>query len=43
MVVGDWDGDGKEDIGIFGLIWVGDLYVIEIELGLFDFDNDFDS
>ena len=20
-VVGDWDGDGKDDIGVFGLQW----------------------
>ena len=23
-VVGDWDGDGKDDIGIFGPEWTGD-------------------
>ena len=38
-VVGDWDGDGKDDIGIFGLQWPGDDAIIEQEPGLPDAAN----
>ena len=33
-VVGDWDGDGKDDIGIFGHTWSGDPRAISREPGL---------
>lgn len=33
-VVGDWDGDGKADIGIFGPQWTGDPAIIADEPGL---------
>jgi serine-aspartate repeat-containing protein C/D/E len=35
-VVGDWNGDGKTDIGIFGPTWVGDTQAIASEPGLPD-------
>src|SRR5207249_4851431 len=35
-VVGDWDGDGKDDIGIFGPLWAGDPRAILREPGLPD-------
>jgi serine-aspartate repeat-containing protein C/D/E len=35
-VVGDWDGDGKDDIGIFGPEWEGDQQMIDSEPGLPD-------
>jgi serine-aspartate repeat-containing protein C/D/E len=38
-VVGDWDGDGKADIGIFGLAWLGDITAIEADPGLPDAMN----
>jgi protocatechuate 3,4-dioxygenase beta subunit len=38
-VVGDWDGDGKDDIGIFGPEWPGDPDAIEHEPGLPDPEN----
>src|SRR5690606_2640407 len=37
--VGDWDGDGKDDIGIFGPEWPGDPEAIENEPGLPDPEN----
>ena len=33
-VVGDWDGDGKTDIGVFGPEWPGDLNAMRKEPGL---------
>jgi len=33
-VTGDWDGDGKTDIGIFGRAWPGDPAAIDREPGL---------
>jgi hypothetical protein len=39
-VVGDWDGDGKDDIGIFGAEWRGDERAIAAEPGLPDRQND---
>jgi len=33
-VVGDWDGDGKDDIGIFGPEWRGDQRALKAEPGL---------
>ena len=33
-VVGDWDGDGKDDIGIFGRAWAGDPRAIQRDPGL---------
>ncbi len=38
-VIGDWDGDGKDDIGVFGPEWEGDDEAIEKEVGLPDSDN----
>lgn len=38
-VVGDWDADGKDDIGIFGPEWPGDPEAIEAEPGLPDGHN----
>src|SRR5262249_48415724 len=35
-VVGDWDGDGKDDIGIFGPMWNGDPHAIAAEPGMPD-------
>ncbi len=35
-VVGDWDNDGKDDIGIFGPEWAGDEAAIASEPGLPD-------
>jgi serine-aspartate repeat-containing protein C/D/E len=39
-VVGDWDGDGKTDIGIFGPAWTGDARAIVLEPGLPDSENE---
>jgi hypothetical protein len=36
---GDWDGDGKTDIAIFGPVWAGDPWAIENEPGLPDAAN----
>ena len=33
-VTGDWDGDGKDDIGIYGPMWEGDTNAIAFEPGL---------
>lgn len=38
-VVGDWDGDGKDDIGIFGRQWERDPQRIKRDPGLPDPDN----
>jgi serine-aspartate repeat-containing protein C/D/E len=38
-VVGDWDGDGKADIGIFGPMWLGDSRAAAMEPGLPDAEN----
>ena len=38
-VVGDWDGDGKDDIGIYGPIWARDPEAIERDPGLPNPDN----
>jgi serine-aspartate repeat-containing protein C/D/E len=38
-VVGDWNGDGKDDIGIFGIMWAGDPKALEREPGLPDAKN----
>jgi hypothetical protein len=38
-VTGDWDGDGKLDIGVFGPAWSGDPRAIEAEPGLPDMNN----
>ncbi len=38
-VVGDWDGDGKDDIGIFGRQWQRDPQRIKKDPGLPDPDN----
>jgi serine-aspartate repeat-containing protein C/D/E len=38
-VVGDWDNDGKDDIGIFGPEWDGDDEALESEPGLPDPEN----
>ena len=38
-VIGDWDGDGKDDIGIFGRQWLRDPYRIKVDPGLPDPDN----
>jgi serine-aspartate repeat-containing protein C/D/E len=38
-VVGDWNGDGKDDIGIFGIMWAGDPVALEREPGLPDVEN----
>ncbi len=35
-VVGDWDGDGKDDIGIFGPEWERDQEMVDSEPGLPD-------
>ncbi|QDV63488.1 Serine-aspartate repeat-containing protein D precursor [Crateriforma conspicua] len=35
-VVGDWDGDGKDDVGIFGRQWNRDPQRVEIDPGLPD-------
>ncbi len=42
-VIGDWDGDGKDDIGIFGPEWKGDDKAIEREPGLPDPENQYAS
>jgi hypothetical protein len=38
-VVGDWDGDGKDDIGIYGPEWDGDDEALLYEPGLPDPEN----
>ncbi len=38
-VVGDWDGDGKDDIGVFGREWVGDWHAAADDPGLPDAAN----
>jgi hypothetical protein len=38
-VTGDWDDDGKTDIGIFGPAWARDPWAIANEPGLPDVDN----
>ena len=38
-VTGDWDGDGKTDIGIFGPAWAGDPRAVAAEPGLPDPHN----
>ena len=38
-MVGDWDGDGKDDIGIFGPEWAGDEQALAVEPGLPDPQN----
>jgi hypothetical protein len=38
-VTGDWNGDGKDDIGIFGPAWPGDPQALGIESGLPDLRN----
>ena len=38
-VIGDWDGDGKDDIGVFGPQWDGDDVMIANETGLPDSEN----
>ena len=38
-VIGDWDGDGKDDIGVFGPEWEGDDEAISREAGLPDSEN----
>jgi hypothetical protein len=38
-VVGDWDADGKDDIGVWGVARVGDGAAIEREPGLPDTEN----
>ncbi len=35
-VVGDWDGDGKDDVGVFGRKWAGDDRALANEPGLPD-------
>jgi hypothetical protein len=38
-VTGDWDGDGKDDIGIFGPEWEGDPKAVKNEPGMPDPQN----
>ena len=38
-VTGDWDADGKTDIGIYGPAWPRDPWAISREPGLPDADN----
>ena len=38
-VVGDWDGDGKDDIGVFGRKWPGDDRAVALGAGLPDPEN----
>jgi protocatechuate 3,4-dioxygenase beta subunit len=38
-VIGDWDGDGKDDIGIFGPRWPRDPVAVKYEPGLPDAAN----
>ncbi len=38
-VVGDWDNDGKDDIGIFGPEWDDDQQALDVEPGLPDPEN----
>jgi hypothetical protein len=37
--VGDWDGDGKDDVGVFGKTWAGDGRAVAAEPGLPDPEN----
>ncbi len=38
-ITGDWDGDGKTDIGVVGRAWLGDDDAVANEPGLSDADN----
>ncbi|GIX00819.1 MAG: hypothetical protein KatS3mg111_4151 [Pirellulaceae bacterium] len=38
-VIGDWDGDGKADIGVFGHRWPGDERALAAEPGLPEAEN----
>ncbi len=38
-VVGDWDKDGKDDVGVFGRKWQGDNKALASESGLPDSEN----
>ncbi|XZE22515.1 SdrD B-like domain-containing protein [Pirellulaceae bacterium SH449] len=38
-IVGDWDGDGKDDIGVYGNTWRADELTLEREPGLPDATN----
>jgi serine-aspartate repeat-containing protein C/D/E len=38
-VTGDWDGDGKTDIGVLGPVWAGDGRALTAEPGLPDVRN----
>ena len=38
-VVGDWDGDGKDDIGVFGPAWPNDAKPLNREPGLPEADQ----
>ncbi len=38
-ITGDWDGDGKTDIGVVGRAWLGDDDAVALEPGLPDADN----
>ncbi len=38
-VIGDWDGDGKDDIGVYGPEWAGDDEFVRREPGLPDPEN----
>ncbi len=38
-ITGDWNGDGKDDIGIFGPAWPGDPKALAVEAGLPDLRN----
>jgi serine-aspartate repeat-containing protein C/D/E len=38
-VAGDWDGDGKWDVGVFGPAWSGDDRALRVEPGLPDAQN----
>lgn len=38
-VAGDWDGDGKADVGVFGPSWLGDDRALRVEPGLPDAQN----
>lgn len=38
-IVGDWNGDGKADVGVFGTPWDGDRELVIHEYGLPDAEN----
>ncbi len=38
-IVGDWDGDGKCDVGVFGRAWENDRELLAHEYGLPDAEN----